>query len=103
MVGLRQGLAAQVDALLDVLRLEHLVDQHLHLALEDPTRLRRLAVRMASPCLPGESITTSAWRLPGSDSAPDTERYAFRTARDAEPGRFALTDGLVEFATTGEK
>ena len=61
---------------------------------DDPTRLSRLAVRMASPCRPGETISTSAWN---SGDAPG--RYAFTTARTDEPGAFALTDGLAEFAT----
>lgn len=61
---------------------------------DDPTRLSRLAVRMASPCRPGETISTSAWN---SGDAPG--RYAFTTARTDEPGAFALTDGLAEFAS----
>ena len=67
------------------------------ISLDEPARLTRLAVRMSSPCRPGENISTSAWKTGG-----DPGRYAFTTARTDEPGVFALTDGLAEF-TSKEK
>ena len=57
---------------------------------DDPTRLKRLAVRMSKPAFPGETITTSAWRAPDG-------RYRFETAGDEKPDKFVITDGLAEF------
>ena len=81
---------------------------------ENPTRLSRLAVRMASPAFPGTAITTTAWRTdehdpdhdhrpapdPDRDPDPDTtsRRYAFCTTGGEGGCRpRVLTDGLAEF------
>ncbi|WP_181770915.1 MaoC/PaaZ C-terminal domain-containing protein [Amycolatopsis pittospori] len=58
---------------------------------DDPTRLKRLAVRLTKPGLPKETITTSVW------SAGDGA-YAFEAAGDENPGKFLITDGRAEFA-----
>lgn len=57
---------------------------------DDPTRLKRLAVRLSKPALPKETITTSVWR--------HDEHYAFETAGDEKPGKYVITDGRAEFA-----
>jgi acyl dehydratase len=56
---------------------------------EDPTRLKRLAVRFSKPCLPGQEITTSIWRA-------DTGAYVYETVNDA--GDVVIKDGLAEIA-----
>jgi acyl dehydratase len=61
-----------------------------HVSPEDPSRLKRLAVRMSKPAFPGETITTSAWRAPDGT-------YRFETAGDEKPDKFVITDGLAEF------
>ena len=58
---------------------------------QDPSRLKRLAVRMSKPAFPRETITTSVWHAPDG-------RYRFETTGDAEPGKFVITDGLAEFS-----
>jgi acyl dehydratase len=58
---------------------------------EDPTRLKRLAVRFAKIVQPSETITTSLWRDGGSGGA---ERVVFETTSDN--GNVALKDGLAE-------
>jgi acyl dehydratase len=50
---------------------------------DDPTRLRRLAVRFAKPVQPGQTITTRIW--PG---------YAFQT--ESQDGSVVIKDGLAE-------
>lgn len=62
---------------------------------EDPSRLKRLAVRMSKPARPGESITTRVWR---DGSADGRDTYVFHTTGDEKPGKYVLTDGLAEFA-----
>jgi acyl dehydratase len=57
---------------------------------EDPSRLKRLAVRMSKPAFPRETITTSLWRAPDGT-------YRFETTGDEMPGKFVITDGLAEF------
>lgn len=56
---------------------------------DDPTRLRRLAVRFSKPCLPGQQITTSIWRADGGD-------YVYETTNDADQA--VIKDGLAEVA-----
>ena len=56
---------------------------------DDPTRLKRLAVRFASIALPEQTITTSIW------DAGDGH-YAYETASDA--GAVVIKDGLAEVA-----
>ncbi len=60
-----------------------------HACPDDPTRLRRLAVRFASIALPEQTITTSIWDL-------GEGRYAYETANDA--GALVIKDGLAEVA-----
>ena len=54
---------------------------------EDPTRLKRLAVRFSKVVLPGQTITTRIWET-GEGS------YAFETTSD--DGKVVITDGLAE-------
>jgi acyl dehydratase len=58
-----------------------------HACPEDPTRLKRLAVRFASIALPEQTITTRIWDLDGG-------RYAYETTNDA--GAVVIKDGLAE-------
>jgi acyl dehydratase len=58
-----------------------------HACADDPTRLRRLAVRFAKPVLPGQTITTRIW----SDGEG---AYAYETA--SEDGAVVIKDGLAE-------
>ncbi|MFC8386706.1 MaoC/PaaZ C-terminal domain-containing protein [Nocardia sp. NPDC057272] len=61
----------------------------------DPTRLKRLAVRLTKPARPGETITTSVWR---TDDVDGRQVFAYETAGDESPGKCVITDGLAEFA-----
>lgn len=54
----------------------------------DPTRLRRLAVRFAKPITPGQTITTSL-----RDAGDGV--LAYETAADS--GDVVIKDGLAEF------
>ena len=54
---------------------------------EDPTRLKRLAVRFSKVVQPGETITTRIW--PAGEGT-----YAFETTSDE--GKVVITDGLAE-------
>lgn len=57
---------------------------------EDPTKLRRLAVRFNKPALPGQTITTTFWQHgPGV--------LVFETV--ADNGDVIIKDGRAEFAT----
>ncbi|MBA2763847.1 MAG: MaoC family dehydratase N-terminal domain-containing protein [Thermoleophilaceae bacterium] len=56
---------------------------------DDPTRLRRLAVRFAGIVQPHEQIATTLWRA-------DDGRLAFETSTDS--GNLAIKDGLAEIA-----
>nr|WP_230317316.1 MaoC/PaaZ C-terminal domain-containing protein [Conexibacter sp. W3-3-2] len=56
---------------------------------EDPTRLKRLAVRFSKPCLPGEQITTSIWQRPDG-------LYVYESTNDS--GQAVIKDGLAEIA-----
>lgn len=62
---------------------------------DDPTTLRRLAVRLSSPGRPGQRILTRAWELDGS---ADRRRLAFATSAPDAPNTYLITDGLAEFA-----
>lgn len=55
---------------------------------DDPTRLKRLAVRFASIALPKQTITTRIWDV--------GESYAYETTSDA--GAIVIKDGLAEVA-----
>ena len=65
-------------------------------AADDPSRLKRLAVRFAAMAFPEETITTRLWRAGEGDGL---ERYAFET-QNAD-GKAVLKDGLAEFAPEG--
>jgi acyl dehydratase len=58
-----------------------------HACPDDPTRLKRLAVRFSKPCLPEQTITTSIW------NAGDGT-FAYETSSDA--GAVVIKDGLAE-------
>jgi acyl dehydratase len=60
-------------------------------APDDPSRLKRLAVRFASIALPEQTITTKLWHAGESEGL---ERYAFETASDA--GSTVIKDGWAE-------
>ena len=57
---------------------------------EDPSRLKRLAVRFAKIVQPSEKVTTSVWDAGGG-------RYPFETVSDN--GNVAIKDGLAEVAS----
>jgi len=56
---------------------------------EDPSRLKRLAVRFSAPAQPKHTITTSVWNTGGG-------AYAFETVTDE--GKHVIKDGLAVFA-----
>lgn len=60
---------------------------------DDPTRLKRLAVRFARPVLPGQAITTHLW--PAGERF-DRRIHGFETINPA--GKAVLVDGLAEVA-----
>lgn len=64
------------------------------LAPIDPRRLKRLAVRFASPARPGQTMITSIWQT-ASDVAMNT--YAFESIDD--DGTTLIKDGLAEIAS----
>jgi acyl dehydratase len=61
-------------------------------AAEDPSRLRRLAVRFASIALPEQAITTSLWRAGERDGR---DCFAYETTSDAG---VVIKDGWAEIA-----
>ena len=60
---------------------------------DDPSRLRRLAVRFASIALPEQTITTRIWDL---GTTGERTSYAYETESDA--GAVVIKDGLAEIA-----
>jgi acyl dehydratase len=62
-------------------------------ASDDPSRLKRLAVRFASIALPEQTITTRLWDAGEGDGF---SRYAFETTSDADST--VIKDGLAEIA-----
>ena len=58
---------------------------------DDPTRLRRLAVRFAGVVQPGETVTHSLWRIPQR-----TEREQIMFESTSSSGRLVIKDGLAE-------
>lgn len=58
---------------------------------DDPTRLKRLAVRFASMALPEQTITTRMWEAGERDGRT---AYAFETASDADA--IVIKDGWAE-------
>ncbi|WP_228540907.1 MaoC/PaaZ C-terminal domain-containing protein [Nocardia sp. XZ_19_369] len=65
---------------------------------DDPSRLKRLAVRLSSPAFPGQTITTATWAAGHRDGR---DRYAFETSSDSD--RFVIQDGLAEFEPAIDK
>jgi len=60
---------------------------------DDPTRLRRLAVRFAKMTFPGQTITTKLWKAGEADGRT---AYAYETTSDS--GDVVIKDGLAEIA-----
>ncbi|HEX2129333.1 MAG TPA: MaoC/PaaZ C-terminal domain-containing protein [Solirubrobacterales bacterium] len=60
---------------------------------DDPTRLRRLAVRFAKMTFPEQTITTRFWNTGERDGAA---AYAYETTSDAD--ELVIKDGLAEIA-----
>ncbi|MBV9310910.1 MAG: MaoC family dehydratase N-terminal domain-containing protein [Solirubrobacterales bacterium] len=60
-----------------------------HACPDDPSRLRRLAVRFAKPTTPGQTITTQIWDA-------GTGNYAYETT--ADDGAVVIKDGLATVA-----
>lgn len=60
---------------------------------DDPTRLKRLAVRFAGIALPEQTITTRIWEARRSG---DRTVYAYESSSDA--GAVVIKDGLAEIA-----
>jgi NAD(P)-dependent dehydrogenase (short-subunit alcohol dehydrogenase family)/acyl dehydratase/putative sterol carrier protein len=60
----------------------------------DPTRLKRLAVRFSKPVLPGDTITTSAWKQGPAEAG--ILRYGFEATNQA--GVAVITNGIAEVA-----
>jgi acyl dehydratase len=58
-----------------------------HSCADDPTRLRRLAVRFARTVQPGQTITTRLWETGGG-------ALAYETTSDS--GDVVIKDGLAE-------
>jgi acyl dehydratase len=54
--------------------------------IDDPSRVRRLAVRFSAPVFPGDTVTTQVWRVDGG--------YGFETV-DGQ-GNAVLKDGRLE-------
>ena len=61
-----------------------------HACPDDPTRLKRLAVRFSKPCLPGQAITTRIWKA-GEGAV------AYETTSDT--GDVVIKDGLAEIGS----
>ena len=61
-----------------------------HACPDDPTRLKRLAVRFARPVQPGQTITTRIWN--GSNGT-----YAYET--ESDDGATVIKDGLANIAS----
>jgi hypothetical protein len=59
---------------------------------EDPTRLKRLAVRFSRTVQPGQAITTRIW-------ASDGGTYGYET--ESEEGVVVIKDGLANVAPEG--
>jgi acyl dehydratase len=60
-----------------------------HACSEEPSRLKRLAVRFARTVQPGQTITTRMWEANG-------DTYAYETESDA--GATVIKDGLAQLA-----
>ena len=60
---------------------------------DDPTQLRRLAVRFATIALPEQTITTKLW---AADERDGRQCYAYETTSDADA--VVIKDGWAEIA-----
>ncbi len=60
---------------------------------DDPTRLKRLAVRFASIALPEQTITTRVW-----DAGERGGRHAYAFATESDAGATVIKDGWAELA-----
>jgi acyl dehydratase len=67
---------------------------------DDPSRLKRIAVRFSSPAQPKHTITTELWKV-STGSSTGAEGYAFETVTDE--GTFVIRDGLAEIAPTTQE
>jgi len=65
-----------------------------HACPDDPTRLKRLAVRFSKIALPGQTITTRIWNAGERDGR---DAHAFETSSDS--GDVVIKDGLAEVAS----
>ena len=66
-----------------------------HACPDDPTRLRRLAVRFASIALPEQSITTRIWDT-DTEGGEGRTALGYETTSDADA--VVIKDGLAEVA-----
>ena len=72
-----------------------------NLAADDPTRLRRLAVRFASIALPEQTITTRIWEtgeLAEEDGLGNSAREAYSFETESDAGATVIKDGRAEIA-----
>lgn len=68
---------------------------------DDPTRLRRLAVRFASIALPEQTITTRIWEageLDDSDGLASSAQNAYSFETESDAGATVIKDGWAEIA-----
>ena len=72
-----------------------------NLAADDPTQLRRLAVRFASIALPEQTITTRIWEtgeLNDEDGLANSARKAYSFETESDQGTTVIKDGWAELA-----
>jgi acyl dehydratase len=72
-----------------------------NLAADDPTRLRRLAVRFASIALPEQTITTRIWEtgeLDETDGLTNSAGMAYSFETESDGGATVIKDGWAEIA-----
>ena len=73
-----------------------------NLAADDPTRLRRLAVRFASIALPEQTITTRIWEtgeLDDDDGLTNSAQHAVLVRdHESDDGATVIKDGWAEIA-----
>jgi acyl dehydratase len=71
-----------------------------NLCAEDPTQLRRLAVRFASIALPEQTITTRVWEteLAEDHGLSNSARKAYSFETDSDAGSKVIKDGWAEIA-----
>ena len=64
------------------------------LAAGDPTRIKRVGVRLSKPVLPGQELTTKLWKEADGD---DYTTYGFETYN--QDGAAVIKQGVVEIAS----